>query len=166
MITTIFSPHKTASHFCVSQKTKCPFNLNIFLPQTLYNFPFGIRADRILHQYGKIINVQTPSDAEGTSELNIKTSMVIFKSWILTSEKLSCDSVKHLQTTSPTCNQPVLDVTQRYKVHNSAVKHDLYLPAFDLPLEFNILWQQVKKNSVANAASVLLFNQRKDRHSH
>lgn len=153
-------------HKKTKNKKNCPFNLNIFLPQTLYNFQFEIRADRLLHQYGKIINVQTPSDAEGTSELNIKTSMVIFKSWILTSEKLSCDSVKQLRTTSPTCGQPVLDVTQHYKVHNSGVKHDLYLPAFDLLLEFNILWQQVKKNSIANAASVLLFNQRKDRYNH
>lgn len=78
--------------------------------------------------------------------------MVIFKSWILTSEKLSCDSVKQLRTT---CNQPVLDVTQRYKVQHSGVKHDLYLPAFDLPLEFNILWQQEELHCQCSLSSAV-----------
>lgn len=120
MITQLF-PLTELQHIFVHHKNIVPQIWTFFL---LYTFQFGIKAERILHQYGKIINVQTLSDAEGSSELNMKTSMVIFKRWsLLTSEKLPCDSVKQLQATSSTCNQPVLYVTKRFIVHKSEVKH-------------------------------------------
>lgn len=62
-----------------------------------------------------MVNVKTLSDSEDSSELNMKTSMVIFKRWI--------SKTVQLEMTSPTCNQPVLGVTQHFIVRNSGVKH-------------------------------------------